>query len=99
MTRTRGRNPNARYEVYSGYRNPARPGTVSQTEDRKFEWRKDALAYAAALPVDDAHAVVNVTVYRAADGWQGQHVMQRRDGAWTALGGTPLPDGPLGGTA
>lgn len=88
------RNPNARYEVYSGYRNDR--GTVSQTENRKFEWRKEALAHAAALPADDAHAVVNVTVYRAADGWQGWHVMGRRDGAWTARDGSPLPDGPLG---
>lgn len=89
-TRRPRRNPNARYEVYSGYPNPARPGTTSQHECRNFDWAADAWEYAKSLPVDREHTTVNITGWFASTGWQGQHIRQRRNGTWRGLDEQPL---------
>lgn len=89
------RNPNARYEVWSGYPNPDRAGTSSQHENRKFEWASEAWEYARNLPADHEHTTVNITGWFAVTGWQGQHIRQRRDGVWRGLNGAPLTDEQL----
>jgi hypothetical protein len=86
------RNPNARYEVWSGFPNLDRPGITSQHECRKFEWRSEALRYATSLPDDAQHSTVNITAWYASTGWQSQAIWQRRSGVWVAVDGTPLSD-------
>jgi hypothetical protein len=89
------RNPNARYEVWAGFPNPDRAGSSSQHSCRKFEWAADAWEYARNLPVDDRHVTVNITVFRAANGWRGDHIRQRRAGEWLGRDNAPLTDEQL----
>jgi hypothetical protein len=84
------RNPSARYEVWAGYPNPDRAGSSSQHSNRKFDWAADAWEYAQGLPVDDRHVTVNITGWFAVNGWQGDHIRQRRDGVWRGRDEWPL---------
>jgi len=92
----RRRNPNARYEVWSGYPNPDpdREGS-SQHECRKFEWAADAWEYARNLPLDHEHTTVNITGWFAGNGWRGDHIRQRRNGVWRGRDEQPLTEEQL----
>jgi hypothetical protein len=48
----------------------------------RYATLKAALKVAAALPVNDAHDVINITGYRARDNWQSHSIAQRRQGNW-----------------
>lgn len=91
------RNPNARYEVWAGYPDPDRAGSSAQHSCRKFEWASDAWEYARSLPDDDRHVTVNVTGWFAANGWQGDHVRQRKGGVWRGRDERPLTAEQLAG--
>lgn len=48
----------------------------------RYATLKAALKVAAALPVDDAHDVINITGYSSRDNWLSHSIAQRRQGTW-----------------
>jgi hypothetical protein len=87
------RNPNARYEVWSGYRHPTKPGHCPQTDWRTFDWLGDAWEYARTLPADAAHTIVHIDKFSAAWNWNSLEIRSRYDGTWCGVyPGSVFPD-------
>lgn len=69
-----------RYEVDIARPNARGTHTVHTT--LRYATPVAARTVAEALPVDDEHALVNITYYSARDNWQSHHVARRKYGEW-----------------